>query len=105
MYNTTSMLRTMEFILGLHPMTQFDAASRPMTSAFQNKPDPTPYVAEKPRVALDEKNPPNAPGAAASKDMDFAEADRIDDDELNAILWRAIRKSEPPAPVRSYFGR
>jgi hypothetical protein len=38
-------------------------------------------------------------------EMDFDEADRIDDDELNDILWRAIRKTEPPAPVRSYFAR
>jgi hypothetical protein len=35
--------------------------------------------------------------------MDFSEADLIDDDELNDILWRAIRGGEPPPPVRSYF--
>ncbi len=105
MYNTTSMLRTMEYLLGLRPMTQFDAASRPMTAAFQSTPDLTPYAAEKPRIPLDDRNPPNAAGAAASNRMDFAEADQIDDDELNDILWRAIRKDAPPPPVRSYFGR
>jgi YVTN family beta-propeller protein len=105
MYNTTSMLRTIEYLLGLRPMTQFDAASRPMTAVFQNTPDATPYTAEKPRVPLDDKNPPNAPGAAASNRMNFEEADQIDDDELNAILWRAIRHDAPPPPVRSYFGR
>jgi hypothetical protein len=105
MYNTTSMLRTMEYLLGLRPMTQFDAASRPMTASFQSTPDLTPYTAEKPRVPLDDRNPPDAPGAAASNRMDFDEADRIDDDELNDILWRAIRKDPPPPPVRSYFGR
>ena len=105
MYNTTSMLRTMELLLGLRPMTQFDAASRPMAASFQEKPDPTPYAAEKPRVRLDDRNPPNAPGAAASGRMNFDEADQIDDDELNDILWRAIRKDPPPPPVRSYFGR
>ncbi len=36
MYNTASMLRTMELILGLRPMTQFDAAARPMSAAFQS---------------------------------------------------------------------
>ena len=38
MYNQTSVLRTMELILGLRPMTQFDAASRPMWAAFQLSP-------------------------------------------------------------------
>ena len=44
MYNTTSMLRTIELISGLQPMTQFDAASRPMSACFQATPDPTPYT-------------------------------------------------------------
>ena len=48
---------------------------------------------------------PTAPGAAASSRMDFDEADENDDDELNDILWRAIRKDAPPPPVRSYFGK
>jgi hypothetical protein len=43
MYNTTSMLRTIELILGLRPMTQFDAAARPISSCFQSTPDLTPY--------------------------------------------------------------
>jgi DNA-binding beta-propeller fold protein YncE len=106
MYNTTSMLRTIEFLLGLRPMTHFDAGARPMTAAFQSTPDPAPYVAEKPRISLTEKNPPNAPGAAASLMMDFQEADRIDEDQLNDVLWRAIRKdAAPPPPVRSFFGK
>jgi hypothetical protein len=47
MYNTTSMLRTMELILGLRPMTHFDAAARPMFYSFQPAPDTRPYIAEK----------------------------------------------------------
>ncbi|HLK46882.1 MAG TPA: bifunctional YncE family protein/alkaline phosphatase family protein [Bryobacteraceae bacterium] len=105
LYNTTSMLRTMEFLLGLRPMTDFDAGARAMSSVFQNTPNPAPYAAERPRIALDQRNPSNAPGAQASLRMDFDEADQADDDELNAILWRAIRRSPPPPPVRSYFSR
>ncbi len=105
MYNTTSLLRTMELMLGLKPMTQFDAASRVLTASFQQTPDPAPYTLEKPRVPLDEKNPPDAPGAKESAKMDFAEADDIDEDALNDILWRAIRKDTPPPPTRSYFGK
>jgi hypothetical protein len=105
MYNTASVLRTMELMLGLRPMTHFDAGARPMTAVFQANPDPAPYAAEKPRIPLDAKNPPNAPGAAAPVKMDFEVADRIDDDELNGVLWRAIRPGSPtPAPVRSFFG-
>ena len=103
-YNQTSMLRTMELILGLRPMTQFDAGSRPMWTAFQPVADTKPYVAEKPRYPLDERNPKQSATAARSASMDFSEADRIDDDELNEILWRSIRRSVPPVPVRSFFG-
>jgi YVTN family beta-propeller protein len=103
MYNTASMLRTMELLLGLRPMTQFDAAARVMSAPFQRTPDTTPYVAEKARIRLDERNPASGPGARASAHMDFDEADRNDDDELNAVLWQAIRHEPPPPPTRSYF--
>lgn len=105
MYNTTSMLRTIEFLLGLRPMTHFDAGARAMSSAFQRTPDTTAYTVEKPRIRLDERNPANSATAARSAQLRFDEADEIDDDELNDILWRAIRKDAPPPPVRSYFGR
>ena len=94
MYNTTSMLRTMEFLLGLKPMTHFDAGARPMTAAFQSQPNAAPYTAEKPRIPLDDKNPAATAGVplGSGARMTFEEADTNDDDELNDILWRAIRK-------------
>ncbi|MCX6634329.1 MAG: hypothetical protein NT090_04460, partial [Acidobacteria bacterium] len=63
MYNTTSMLRTMELILGLRPMTHFDAGARPMFTAFQANPDARPYTAEKPKIPLDRRNPDTASAA------------------------------------------
>ena len=106
MYNTTSMLRTMELVLGLNPMTHFDAGARPMHAAFQNEADTSPYAAEKPRVALDQRNPAVSATAARSGKLDFSEEDRADDDELNDILWLALRgHPAPPAPTRSYFAR
>lgn len=105
MYNTTSMLRTMEFLLGLRPMTHFDAGARAIVAPFQQTADAAPYTLEKPRVSLTDRNPANAPGAGQSAKMDFAEADDVDEDQLNDILWRAIRKDAPPPPTRSYFGR
>jgi len=105
MYNQSSVLRTMELILGLRPMTQFDAAARPLTSAFGATANPAPYTAENPRISLTARNPPGSPTAERSGHMDFEQADRIDDDELNDILWAAIKGTAAPAPVRSYFSR
>ena len=91
MYNTTSMLRTMELILHLRPMTHFDAAARPMLNCFSKNPVFTNYQAEKPRIR--------------SARLDFSQEDLNDDDEMNDILWLAIRHTVPPPPVRSLFGR
>jgi hypothetical protein len=106
MYNTTSMLRTMELILHLRPMTHFDAGARPMFNAFSRQPAASStYQAEKPRISLDQRNPGNAPTAARSARLNFSEADLNEDDDLNDILWLALRGTDPPPPVRSLFGR
>jgi DNA-binding beta-propeller fold protein YncE len=105
MYNTTSMLRTMELILHLRPMTHFDAGARPMLNCFSKDPVLAAYQAEKPRIPLDDRNPAASPTAARSARLDFSDADLNDDDELNDILWLAIRHTDPPAPVRSMFGK
>ena len=103
MYNTTSVLRTIELILGLRPMTQFDAAARPMFNAFSADANAANYGAEKPRISLEDRNPAAAPTSARSARLDFSDADRADENELNDILWRAIRHTTPPAPVSSFF--
>jgi len=105
MYNTTSMLRTIEYLLGLRPMTTFDAGARPMSTVFMSQPNPAGYTAEKPRIALDERNPAATPAAARAAKLNFEEADENDDDEMNDILWRAIRRDAPPPPMRSIFGK
>jgi DNA-binding beta-propeller fold protein YncE len=105
MYNQMSVLRSMELIVGLRPMTQFDAAARPMFESFSKTPDTTPYTAIQPKVSLTDRNPGQAVGAAESARMDFHEADLVDDDELTAVLWHAIKHTDPPAPTRSLFGR
>jgi hypothetical protein len=105
MYNQASVIRTMELILGMRPMTHFDAGARPLIAAFASAPNLAPYSAESPRISLQERNLANSATAARSAKLEFSDADRIDDDELNAILWRAIKGTEPPAPVRSFFVR
>ncbi len=107
MYTTSGMLRTMELILGLPPMSQYDAAAAPMYNSFTNKPDLAPFKHRPARVDLSEKNPPNAPGALRSMQMDFSKEDAAPDVEFNEIIWKSVRgaDSQMPAPVRSAFVR
>jgi hypothetical protein len=107
LYTTSAMLRTIELILGIPPMSQYDAAARPMYAAFGAAADLRPFEAKPPRVSLDEKNDPEAWGAAASAAMDLDEADRAPDRELNEIVWRSVRGpgSPMPPPVHAAFVR
>ncbi len=97
-YTTVSMIRTIELILGLEPLSQFDAAARPMFASFSDKADLTPYTTESARIDVDAKNTPLAYGAERSSKMDFSEYDRVDDFELNEILWRSIKGRDAPLP-------
>ena len=97
-YSTVSMLRTMELILGLPPLSQFDAAANPMFASFTDTPDLTPYQHEPARINLQALNEQTAYGAERSQKMDFSEYDRIDDFELNEILWRAVKGADAPLP-------
>jgi YVTN family beta-propeller protein len=106
MYSTSSMLRTMELILGLDPMSQFDAAARPMAGAFTIAPDLTPYIGKPARVDLGAKNTRMAWGAAKSMKLDLDEAeDRADDLAFNEIIWKSVKGADSPLPppVRSAF--
>ena len=105
MYSTASMLRTMELILGLKPMSQFDAAARPMYHSFATKADPRPYQHVVPQVDLKEKNKPDAWGARLSETFDFTKEDAADDLQLNEVIWRSVKgpDSPMPPPVRAAF--
>ncbi len=105
MYSTTSLLHTIELILGLQPMTQFDATATPMFNAFQAKPDNRPYDALPATVDLEERNTRLAWGSKASQKMDFSKEDAVDDLLLNEVIWRSVRGAEHPmpAPVRAAY--
>jgi YVTN family beta-propeller protein len=107
MYSTSSMLRTMELILGLPPMSQYDAAAAPMFASLASAPGTSPYKALPARVSLTEVNPPDAPGAARAMKMDFDEEDAAPDIEFNELIWMSVRGKDSimPAPVRSAFVR
>ena len=105
MYNQVSVLRTMELAVGLRPMTHFDAGARPMFASFSRQPNLTPYTLIAPTSSVTERNAGKSPGARESAKMDFTHEDRVDDDELNAILWQAIKHTPAPAPTRSAFNK
>jgi YVTN family beta-propeller protein len=106
-YNTTSILRTIEQILGLPPMNQFDATATPMFDCFTDKPDLTPFTAVPNNVPLDEMNPSpkaiNDPllrkNAYTSARLNFRKIDACPEDTLNRILWHAMKGSHAPYPA------
>lgn len=98
LYSTVSMIRTIELILGLEPLSQYDAAARPMFNSFTDREDLTPYTHEAAQVDLEEKNNELSYGAERSNKMDFSEYDRVDDFELNEILWHAVMGKDAPTP-------
>jgi hypothetical protein len=104
-YTTSGVLRTIELILGLPPMSQFDAAATPLFNAFLGTPNLAAYKRLAPRVPMDERNLPTAFGATMSAAMDFSVEDRAPEGLLNEILWRSVRgpKSPMPPPRRSIF--
>src|SRR5262249_47578260 len=103
MYSTSSLLRTMGLILGTKPMSQFDAAARPMYNSFQPTPDVRPYAVRMPKADLDAKNTLAAWGADLSEKFDLTKEDQADDLLFNEVIWRSVKgaNSPMPAPVRA----
>ena len=100
-YNTTSLLRTMELMLGLPPMNQMDATATPMFDCFTNTPDFAAYDAVTNNVPLDEMNPKWHDDAQLRQDayvsarLPLDKADQCPEDVLNRILWRATMGTKP----------
>ncbi|HTY57541.1 MAG TPA: alkaline phosphatase family protein, partial [Bacteroidota bacterium] len=85
LYSTSSMVRTMELILGLPPMSQFDSSATPMYNAFSAAADLSPYVYRRASIDLEEKNVKGAFGQLRSEEMDFSRQDAVPDLELGEI--------------------
>ena len=106
-YNQTSLMRTMELILGLPPMNQLDAVATPMTDCFTEIADLTPFTSVPNRVPLDEVNPEPKKiadpllrqDAIASAELPLDEMDKCPEDLLNQILWRAMKGTQVPYPM------
>lgn len=103
MYSTASMVKTIELILGLPPLTQYDAAAPPMAACFTDKVDTTPFTLLPPRVALNTRNKAGDFASNVSVRMDLSKYDHADPDQMNWVLWHAIKgtKVSLPAPVHA----
>ena len=96
------MLRTMELIVGIGPMTQYDAAATPMLNSFSDTRNLTPYTAIKPAAnVLAEKNGPNAPMAAVANTLDFSSQDLAPEQLLNQMIWQSVRGADSQMPTPS----
>lgn len=105
MYSTSSALRTMELILGLPPMSQYDAAAEPLWRCFNQTASHPPFRALPSRVDLNLKNTADNQMSRLSETFDFSKEDRIPDAAFNAVIWAAVRglESPCPAPVHAAF--
>jgi YVTN family beta-propeller protein len=97
-YTTTSLLRTIELILGLPPMTQYDAAAIPLWRCMNSTPDHPPFEARPCQHNLDEKNTAENLWQQKSEKFDFTAEDRVNDAEFNEVIWKAVKGIDSPCP-------
>lgn len=93
-YNQTSMLRTIEQILGLPPMNIMDGTARLMTDCFFEKKNTTHYTYLPNNIPLNEMNKglnglrgKARKYALQSQEEVFNEVDGGEDDAMNRIIW------------------
>ena len=104
-YSTVSILRTIELIVGVPPLTQFDAAATPMADCFSATPDLQPYTAIMPGTSLTATNSASAPMAAVASTWDYSVPDRVPERLANVALWRDIMGGRPlPASLQGAGG-
>jgi len=97
-YTTASVLRSIEQILGLPPLSQYDAGATPLWNAFSSRLDATPFVHVPNTWPLTELNPTAFRSRIPARDL--AEADAADEMELNREIWESVHPRSVPPPVR-----
>ena len=104
MYSTSSMIRTMELMLGLPPMTQHDRHATSMIASFTENPNLAPFTHLPAQIDLEARNPKQGALAMESSKLDFSAYDRVEPDVLNRILW-ADAKPGVPYPTGSHLAK
>jgi len=103
MYSTSSMLRTIELILGMPPMSQYDAAATPMWNCFTANANLAAFETAKPNIDLSEKNMAMNEWQRRSEKFDLSKEDAVPDLEFNIVLWNGLKNTAFPAPKRAAF--
>ncbi len=105
MFSTSGVLRTMELILGLPPMSQYDEAALPLYDCFTSKINLKAFDHIKSNIDLDDKNVAVNKSSKKSASFNLAKEDAIPDLELNETIWKYVKgeNSVMPAPKRSAF--
>jgi YVTN family beta-propeller protein len=98
MYSTSSMIRTMELILGIPPMSQYDAAATPMWRCFSSTPNSTPFAALPANIDLNEKNTAVNKWQQRSEAFNLVKEDAVPDLEFNIVLWHGLKGDDIPFP-------
>jgi len=102
-YSTAGIVHTIEILLGLPPMTVYDANAQPLYAAFAAQPDFTPYTALPARTDIDALNTATSYRAADSARADFSREDAVPSGELNDIVWHAVRGAKAKNPPEGEF--
>ncbi|MFD2938298.1 alkaline phosphatase family protein [Spirosoma flavum] len=107
MYSTSGLLRTIELILGLKPMSQYDAAATPMWRCFNKQADIAGFTSLEPGVDINQKNVAFNRNSKRSSQFNLTRPDEIDDLIFSEIVWQTVRgeNSTMPAPRRGAFVR
>ncbi|HXB39627.1 MAG TPA: alkaline phosphatase family protein, partial [Bacteroidia bacterium] len=103
MYSTSSVLHTIELILGLPPMSQYDAAAEPLWRSFTDSEVARSFTSVPAKIDLFEKNIALNKWQKMSEGFNFEKEDRVNDSEFNEVLWWAVKGKICPPPVRGAF--
>jgi len=105
MYSTSSMLHTIELILGVKPMSQYDAAATTMWRCFSKTADLTPFNSKPLQVDINKKNTAENTWQRKSETFDFTKEDRVPDNEFSEVIWKAVKGIDAvmPAPKHAAF--
>ena len=117
-FNTVTLLRTMEEVLGIKPLGLNDALQPPMAEVFSMQQSEWTYKARVPSVLRSTKLPLPAPAtkekdgglnnvpahdaaywSAKTSGFDFSAEDKLDSDRFNLVLWNGLKGEGQPYPA------
>jgi YVTN family beta-propeller protein len=98
LYSTSSMVRSIELLLGMPPMSQYDAAAMPMYASFGTEAQVTPFDVIQPKIDVNAKNKSGDYGSEESRKMDFSDVDHAPMHALNEIIWKSVKGPDSPMP-------